>query len=69
MPELITLNYKRYYTNSLFSFASLFTLIMLLLIIFLPALIVIYSKGKKKNKKLKNNFLIFRLLERYFFLL
>ena len=48
MPELMTSNYKRYYNNNIFSCAALFTLIMLLLIIFLPALIVIYCKGKYK---------------------
>ena len=46
MPELITSNFKRYYNNSIFSCAGLFTLVMLLLLIFLPALIVIYCRGK-----------------------
>ena len=46
MPELITSNYKRYYNNEIISCAGLFTLIILLLTIFLPALIVIYCRGK-----------------------
>ena len=46
MPELLTSNYKRYYNNDILSCAALFTLIMVLLMIFLPALIIIYSKGK-----------------------
>ena len=46
MPELITSNFKRYYNSSIFSCAGLFTLVMLLLLIFLPALIVIYCRGK-----------------------
>ena len=46
MPELLTSNYKRYYNNDILSCAALFTLIMILLAIFLPALIIIYSKGK-----------------------
>ena len=46
MPVLINSNLKRYYNNDLLSCAGLFTLCILVLTIFLPGLIVIYSKGK-----------------------
>lgn len=59
MPELMTSNFKRYYNNSIFSCAGLFTLVMLLLLIFLPALIVIYCRGKSY----KNIISFHRLLE------
>ena len=46
MPELLSINYERSYNSDFISCAALFTLIFLVLAIYIPVLIVYYSGGK-----------------------
>ena len=64
MPVLINSNLKRYYNNDLLSCAGLFTLCIIVLTVVLPALVVIYLRGKYYIFKI-----IFRFMERNFLLL